>query len=262
MRIILAIVICALLSACASGFQQYYKPYVDAKTLPDVQLLGPGETPKIFSSNDLQRDVKIAMSKGFHSIGHSSFNGAIESERALVQQAQSVGAVLVLVNSKFTENRTITIPLFVPNNQTTYSSGSIYGTGGSARYTGTSTTYGSTVVPITTQQQRFDQTAIFFVKSTRKLKFGLFLIDLTPELRVKLERNTGAIIDIVAENSPAFIANVLPGDILLEIDGIKILGAKHASEVMNSTNPRDGKCTLKILRNGTERAIAIQLNNG
>lgn len=260
MRLITISLSCLLLTACASsGFQQYYKPIVDTRTLTEVQLLEPGETPKIFSSNDLQRDVKVAISRGYRPVGQSSFNGEIESEKALMKQAQSVGAVLVLINSKFTENRKITTPVFVPNNQTTYSSGSVYGTSGSAMYSGTSTTYSSTVVPITTHQERYNQTAVYFVKSTRKLKVGLFLIDLPPDLRIKIEQNTGALIDVVAENSPAFVANVLPGDILVEINGTKILSVKHADDVIRATNPTDGKCTLKVIRNGTERQIELQL---
>lgn len=257
----IALVVCAaILSACASGYQQFYKPYVDAKNLQDVQTLPPSESPKIFSSNDLQRDVKIAKSRGYIPIGHSSFNGEMESERGVVKQAQETGAVLVLVTSDFTETRTITTPLFVPNNQTTYSSGSVYGTSGSANYSGTSTTYGTAVIPITSQQQRYDQTAVYFVKSTRKLKFGLFSIDLPPELRSKLERNTGALIDIVAEESPAFAANVLPGDVLIELDGTTVLNAKHAGELMQSAHPTDRKVPLKVIRNGAERVIEVTLN--
>jgi serine protease Do len=258
----IAILACALLSACASGHKEFYQPYVDVKTLPDVQTLAPGEKPKVFSSSDLDRDVKIAISRGFKPIGHSSFNGKMESESAVVQQAQQTGAVLVLVSSKFVETRSITTPLFIPNNQTTYSSGSVYGNYGSANYSGMSTTYGTTVVPITTQQQRYDQTAVFFVQSTRKLKFGLFPKDLTPELRSKLERNTGALIDIVAEESPAFAANVLPGDVLIEINEVSVLNAKHAGELMQAAHPADRKVRLKVLRNGAERVIELLLNEG
>lgn len=261
MHLRIAIIACALvLSACASGYQQFYKSYVDAKSLPNVQSLPPTEIPKIYSSNDLQRDVKIARSRGYIPIGHSSFNGAMESERGIVTQAQQTGAVLVLITSKFAETRTITTPLFVPNNQTTYSSGTVYGTSSSVNYSGTSTTYGTTVIPITTQQQRYEQTAVYFVKSTRKLKFGLFPVDLPPELRSKLERNTGALIDIVAEESPAFAANVLPGDVLIELNGAIVLNAKHASELMQSAQPINRKALLKVVRNGTERIIEVMLN--
>jgi serine protease Do len=257
-RLLIAFAICTLLAACANDFQKFYKPYVDPRTLSDVHLLGDTEQPKIFGSDDLQRDVKIAMSKGYRPIGESSFNGKVASEQAASAQAKTIGAVLVLINSKFTDTRTITTPLFLPNNQTTYNSGTVYGMGGSANYSGTNTTYGTTVVPITTQQQRYDQHAVYFVKVTKKPKFGLFLLDLTPELRSKYERNAGAIVNVVVEESPAFIANILAGDILLEINGASVLGAKQGAELMQSTNPPDGKCILKVIRNGTEKAIPLQ----
>ena len=259
MRLVITVVSCILLTACASGHQQFYKPYFDARTLPDVQLLREGEMPKIFSSNDLQRDFKIANSKGYRSVGTSSFNGKMGTEKDVINQAKLVGAGLVLVNSSFTGSRTITTPLFLPNNQTTYSSGSVYGTNGSANYSGSSTTYGTTVVPITTQQDRYDQTAVYFVKMTKKLKFGLSPVDLSPELRAKYERNTGAVIDIVFEESPAFIANILPGDILIELNGTAVVNANQATELMRSASPKNGKCILKVIRNGTEKSIELQL---
>jgi hypothetical protein len=260
MRPTISLVLCAVLTACASGYQQFYKPYTDANTLPEVKVLAPEEAPKVYASNDLDRDVKIAQSKGYLVIGVSSFNGKLESEDAVIQQARRVGALLVLVNSKFTDTRTITTPLFLPNNQTTYSSGSVYGTYGSANYSGSSTIYGSTVVPMTTHQQRYDQTAVYFVKSTRKLKFGLSPVDLPQDLRGTLERNTGALIDIVFEDTPAFAANVLPGDVLIELDGVSVINAKHAGELMQSASPADGRCVLKVIRSGKERTIELKLN--
>jgi serine protease Do len=260
MRLIITIIVpCLVLTACANGYRQFYKPYVDAKTLPDVQLLAEGEKPKIFSSNDMQREIKVAISKGYRPIGSSAFNGRIEPEQAVINQAKSVGAVLVLVNSKLTESRTITTPLLLPNNQTTYNSGFVHGVYGSSDYSGTSTTYATTVVPITSQQQLYDQTAVYFVKSTKKQKFGLMLTDLPPELRSKYEQNTGALIDNVAEDSPAFAANVMPGDILIELNGTPIINAKHASDLMPSASPKDGKCVLKVIRNGKEKSIGLQL---
>lgn len=248
-----------ILSGCASGYQKFYKPYADAKTLPDVQTLSPNDTPKIFASDDLARDVRIARSKGYIVVGESSFNGERESERGMVQQAQQNGAVMVLFSSKFAGTRTITTPLFLPNNKTTYSSGTVNGTGGSANYSGTSTTYGTTVVPLTTEQQRYNQAAVYFVKSTRKPRVGLVALDLTPELRKNLERNTGVIVDIVREESPAFIANVLPGDVIIEINGATVINSKHAYELLQAASPPQGRFTLKIIRNGTERLIDINL---
>ncbi|PXX43966.1 PDZ domain-containing protein [Undibacterium pigrum] len=262
LRCILLLAVTLILSACASGHTKFYKSYADAKTLTDVQTLSPNDKPQIFASDNLARDIKIARSKGYLVIGESSFNGEKESDRGIIQQSQQNGAVMVIFSSKFAETRTITTPLFLPNNKTTYSSGTVNGTGGSANYSGSSTTYGTTVVPITTEQQRYNQAAIYFVKSTKKPRVGLFVVDLTPEIRKNLERNTGVIVDIVSEESPAFIANILPGDIIIEINGATVINTKHALELLRATTPPGGKYTLKIIRNGTERLFDINLPAG
>jgi serine protease Do len=252
MRVIaLLIVACAFLSTC-SGHKQFYKAYFDTKTMPDVQLLGEGEAPKLFSSDDLDRDVKVAVSKGFWPVGASSFNGPLGSDGEIVDQAKEVGAVLVLVKVRFSENRKITYPIFVPNNQTTYTSGTVYGNRGSASYSGTNTTYGSTVIPVDTVQQRYDQAAVFLVKVTKKAKFGVLFADLSQEDKKRYERNTGATADIIREESPAFLADIIPGDIIIEINSVKIINAKHAREFIKAENFKDGKNVVKILRNGKE----------
>ncbi|MCX7241266.1 MAG: PDZ domain-containing protein [Burkholderiales bacterium] len=259
MRRILAISVAALLTACANGFQQFYKPYADTKTMPDVELLAEGATPAIYRSADLKRDVSIARSRGYVLVGESSLNGQIQSEAALVAQAKTVRATMVLLATKFTNTQTVTVPLFLPNNQTTYSSGTVNGTYGSANYNGTSTTYGTTVVPLTSQQQRFDQDALFFVKSTRKYRVGIFYDGLSPELRARYERNTGIVIMEVMEGSPAFAANVMQGDVVLEINGTAVVDRTQFQVALTNASAKEGPLTFKILRNGTEKFVVVNL---
>lgn len=260
MRLTWVAIIAIFLAGCANGFQQFYKPYADAKTMPDVELLAEGAIPAIFRSDDLKRDVGIAISRGYELIGESALNGEIQSEAALIAQAQSVRATLVLLNTKFTNTKTITTPLFLPNNQTTFSSGTVNGTYSSATYNGTSTTYGTSVVPITSQQQRYDQTALYFVKSKKKLRVGIFFDSLTPELRSRYERNTGVYIQNVAEGSAAFIANVLSGDVVIEVNGTPVIEKNQFQKVVADAISATGTLTFKVLRNGTEKLIPIPIS--
>lgn len=272
MRALFAVCLVALTGCAHNGYREFYHPNFDPKNPPvpttDLIYLDQNEKPQIFSTNDLQRDVKIARSKYWLPIGYSSFNGPMGTQDQLLSQAQALGAPMVLVTSQFTENRTITTPLFIPNNQTTYyngtTNGQIYGSYGyNANYnsntTGTATTYGTTVVPITKTQTRYDQTAVYFVRSSRKYKFGVTLNPLTPELRQKYERNTGALVDIVYENTPAFNANILPEDIITELDGKAVENNVQFNTVFLNSHPVNGLLSVKILRNGTEKTINVQL---
>lgn len=258
--ILAAVLVVVGLSACVtSGYQQFYKPYRSDSELKEIEMLGKDESPAIFSSTDFQRDGDILVSKGYIALGISGFNGPMASETEVVAQARRVGATMVLINANYTGTVTSTVPLFLPDSSTTTNAGSISGRGGSATYSGTSTTSGTKVVNLTRETQRYDQAALYFAKFTRKHKYGLLLADLTPELRVREERNTGVLIKIVFEDTPAFMANILPGDILIEVDGIPVRNVMHAMERLSST-PTDSKTTFKIIRNGREKEIQVLLD--
>lgn len=214
----------------------------------------------MYGTNDLDRDRKILMSKMYRPVGYSSFNGEYEDDNDVKAQAKRVGATVVLVNSEYTNTQTTTSPLFLPSSSTTQHSGSVYGGGVYGRYSGTSTTYGRTVVPITTQQMRYDQAAVFFVKSTNKLRVGVFLNNLSDRQRQTLERNTGALIEAVAEESPAFYANLLPGDVLIKVNDSNVKNEKHAVDLMRQLGPSEDTTMFTIIRNGKEQSITIKLD--
>lgn len=269
---ILTLVTIFLVGCSQSGYRQFYTPYVDAKILPDIELLTEGQEPQLYGTSNLDRDILTLRSKMYIPIGYSSFNGSYEDTKNATEQAKRIGATVVLVNSQYTNTLTTTSTLLIPDNKITYYSGTVNGnttynnsygdyignSNSSATYSGTSTTYGTKSVPITSHQQRYDQKAIYLVKSTKKPKFGVALNNLTPNQREKLERNTGAYINVVMEDSPAFYANVIPGDVLIAVDDQRVLNTKQAMHLMNSVNPKKLSSTLTVIRKGKEKIINIQ----
>lgn len=274
MKLIIGMFFIVVLSGCASnGYKNFYKPILDVSNLNEVELLSPNEDPKVLTSNDLKKDIYTLRSKNYIAIGSSSFNGGKESVESAVDQAKEIGATVVLASSNYTNTQTTTSTLLLPNNKTTYhngltSSNSTYSNGygkkigsssSNGSYIGTSTEYGTQAVPFTSNQRRYDQSAVFFVKSTKKLRFGLGVTEIPQELRRKIERNTGAMIDIVFEDSPAFYANLLPGDVIVSIGDIEIKDPDHGVEIMNSTPKGQKNSELKIIRDKEEKDITINL---
>ncbi|EWS96843.1 hypothetical protein BG00_17150 [Pseudoalteromonas sp. SCSIO_11900] len=273
MRILVLLVAAITLAGCAqSGYKQFYNPYVDAKTLPDVELISQGQEPQVFGTDNFDRDILILRSKKYIPVGYSSFNGGYEDTKNAAAQAKSVGATIVLVSSQYTNTQTTTSTLLLPDNKTTYHSGSVYGNtsynsansgylGNSTTtgtYSATSTTYGTKAVPITSHQRRYDQNAVYFVKSNQKYKFGVLFNDLTPAQRTQYERNTGVLINVVIEDSPAFYSNVLAGDVLIAVDGAAVKNAKHALQLMGSIPASQDHSILQVIRNGQEKDIQVQ----
>jgi len=255
---IIIIAFFTLVCSCAlNGYQKFYKPYLDIKTLPDAVLLKPEQEPQILGTDNFERDKKILRAKHYMPVGFSSFNGAYEGEHNIKNQARDLGATIVLINAKYTHTLTTTSPLFLPTSTTTHHSGSVMSSGALGTYQGTSTSYGTTVIPITSQEMRYDQTAMFFVKLDEKPKFGVVSFDLSPELKAKTERNMGALIYVVIEDSPAFYSNILEGDILIQIDDIVIINAQQARDVMVSYDTSKRKSVFKIIRNGKEHDITL-----
>ncbi|MEO1901475.1 MAG: PDZ domain-containing protein [Alcanivorax sp.] len=260
MKLLTVCLAMVMVAGCASsGYSQFYKPHVDASTLPDVELLGPEEEPEVYTSDDLAEDIYTLRSKRYIAVGYSSFNGSKEDVKKAANQAKNIGATVVLVKSKYTGTQANTSALYVPNTQTTYHSGTVYGGGAYGSYSGTSTTYGTTVIPYTSHQRRYDQVAVYFVRSTKKFRIGVFVNDLSPELRAELGRNTGAIIDVVIEDTPAFYSNIVAGDILISIDGTLVKNARHALEIMNDFPESKKQSTFYIIRKGEEREVEITL---
>ncbi len=254
MRTLLIILSIAILTGCESGYSEFYRANFDRKALTEEQarelkFLPKGETPEVRRTDNMKRDVNLAQSRYWVLMGYSSFNGELGTPEELVRHAKSVGATMVLVSAKFSENRQITGTRLVSTNSTTYF-------GGGA--TGMATSYGTAAVPVTRTQTRYDQEAVFFVRSTKKQKFGVGVVPLTPELRQKYERNTGALVNIVFEDSPAFRANLLPGDVITELGGKAI---ETAPEVISfiAAQPANGSFAVKILRNGGEKTLNVQL---
>jgi hypothetical protein len=270
---LLVLLIAIFLSGCAtSGYKQFYNPYVDAKTLLQVKLLAEGQEPQVVGTDNFDRDVQILRSKNYLVIGYSSFNGGYEDIKNAAKQAKQLGATLVLVSSQYTNTQTTTSTLFLPDNKTTYQSGSAsantsYNSADSSylgssntniNYSGTSTIYGTKAMPITSHQRRYDQKAVYFVKSTKRHKVGVQFHDLTPDQRVQFERNTGVLISVVIEDSPAFNANILAGDVLIALDGKLVKNTKHAMQIMGAMNPGKTSFELTLIRNGSEKIIEVQ----
>ena len=255
------VVLVAVLSGCVSGYQQFYKPYVDIKTLSDIESLKENEAPKIYTSNNMDADGKSLVSKGYIALGYSSFNGEYEKESALISQARKVGAAVVLTGSTYTNTETKTTPVLMPTTSTTTQSGSVYGYGGSASYNGSATTYGNTVVPMTTSHKLYNQTAVFFVKSTKKMKFGAGLNNLSPEQRAQYQRNTGVFVEVVMENTPAFNANLLEDDLIIEVDKFPVNNVEGLLKILEQIDTtKTVSVIVKVIRKSEEKNITVTYN--
>lgn len=259
MKRLLALLSIMILTSCANPYAQFYRGQPDARTL--VQYEPSAEPLKVYTTDNFDRDIRVLVTKGYFVIGNSSFNagGNAVTEAQLQEQAKRVGAQVVLVASQYTNTVSGAVPLVLPNNTTSYSSGTAtaYGSGGyaTAYGSGTTTTYGTQTVMMPYQTQRFDFGAVYLAKG--KQRVGLYPKPLDDETRKTLGTNKGLIVDLVVEGSPAFMADVLPGDILVSVAGQPVYSLEQYITLLGTL---EGKpVAFEILRNGVslEKQITV-----
>lgn len=250
--------IALLLTACATNpYSSFYSGTPDARK--EASYIPTSDQIRILQSTDIDKDTKQLMVKGYVPIGQSSFNSGDSrvNEEQVYEQAQKVGAQVVLTASKYTNTVSGSTPVIVPNVTQSYSAGSAtaYGFGGTvnAYGTGSTTTYGSNTLYVPYSVRRSDYFALYFIKT--KSKIGAYVEPIDDETKKKLQSNAGVRVFIVAEDSPAFDANILPGDILLSLDGTPIKSVENYQELLQKTSGatiqlsiyRDGKIIKKKL---------------
>ena len=93
---------------------------------------------------------------------------------------------------------------------------------------------------------RYDYGAVYFVK--RHYIFGANWRELNDNERSQLQSNSGVYITTVVDGTPAFVNDILPGDIIVKIDGQPVYGAQAASNLL--TKKKGQSVNLAIIRNG------------
>ena len=221
-----------LFTGCATNpYSKFYQSY-RIPVAVQQRLLPSAAEPRIISasSQSHRAESRHLEEKGFICVGFSGFVGGVVNKRQIIKQAEKVEADTVIQTSEYSHTEQGVRPVFTYQPGQTYMStyngtvnANVYGGGGyaygSGTYSGTSITTSSgsgrmDYVPY--QKQVFQNGASYW----RRMKPGIFGAKLTPipdDLRSSLHRNTGVFVDIVIDNGPAFRANILQGDVIIQL---------------------------------------------
>jgi hypothetical protein len=210
-----------LLSSCQSAFTQFYEDY--SGPAKDV-IAPPSAKPRIVSGSESPDELIARMyTDGYVLIGASSFNGVQEDRAGAIEQALKVGAEIVALNVSYSSTDRGSVPITTQQAVTTTSSGtaSAYGSAGAAygRYFGTTTTMVPTTTYVPYAVDRFDQVALYFAP-LKPACLGIFDRGLSNEERQLIGSNKGARVFAVRRGSPAYLADIIPGDIILNSEDV------------------------------------------
>jgi len=231
-----------------------------------------GSTTIVTQSSNLENDFKEILRDGYAFIGYSGFQGPPQSQDMLMSEAKKVGADIVLSSCVYLGSQQTAVPYLQYNpgqTSTTTSSGTVnanaYGSGGYAygtgNYYGSSTTtspgtFSTQIVPVTVQRYQYE--AEFFRKHKKSI-LGVLPEPLPTEIRQKLERNTGVFVGTLMNDSPAFNANILEGDVILKMNGEDI---NSPADLFKDNQKYAGQAVdIELWRNGQSKIVSARLNN-
>jgi S1-C subfamily serine protease len=100
---------------------------------------------------------------------------------------------------------------------------------------------------------RADFGAVYFIKT--RARIGVYMEPLDDATKRRLERNAGVIVAIVVEGSPAFNADILPGDVLISFGDSQVRSVEDYQQLLNSFKgdkvdfvlDRDGRSITKTI---------------
>lgn len=264
MKLPLLIASLVLCLACKNPYTDFYHDLTKGADVSKVAEIPTGD-PTIYRGQNYDNDYIQMSENGYLLLGYSSFNAGnnVNKDSAINHGKKIKAAVVLLYDPKYTGTNSGSVPLLMPNNTTTYSSGSAtaYGSGGTVNVygSGTSTTYGTQVVNMPYNVNRYDYGATYWIKDKRPIVFGVEWRDLTPAEKTQIGSNKGARINIVLKQSPAYRADFMRNDIVKKIDNFEIMDASDAQRIMSSSA---GKTVIvELLRSGNVKTIEVVLNS-
>jgi hypothetical protein len=239
---------------------------VDRMTPPD-----PEPTLLLVDPDDVAPTHQRLRENGFVQVGAAAFRGGQPSRSGLRSQARRAEADAAVWTSKYSHTATGTSTTYVyqpGRSSTSFHQGtaqaSAYGSGGYATgfgsYSGSTTTRTQgTLVP---RQQNWsvaihDHGATFW-RRTRPGILGASVRDIPSEIRGRLGRNTGAYVELVVNDGPAFHANLLTGDVIVSIEGRTINSPADLTAALGELAGRNVRMT--VLRGGATSGVAVTLN--
>jgi hypothetical protein len=273
-------ILVALTAGCQNPYDKFYTSTIPPELNNRGLLPHTGETQfSSVSATEMKSSIETLVRRGYVVVGYAKFESkAGDYTSSLRAKAQEVQADIVLMSSAFARTRsgvTRVLDYDPLQGSTTYSSGQVhssnYGLGGYIQPSGnfssknmpqspmSSTaspgTFSADYVPYNVQLNGYS--ACFL----RKFHYviGARWSPLSDEQRRALQRNTGLVVNIVIEGTPAYAAHILPGDILLTIDGEGVVSGEMFIE--RALEKAGQVVKLGVLRDGVNKDIELRVDS-
>ena len=241
----IALALAASAPAFGNDWQKFYHSVQDARMV--IPWQGPPET--VMSSGNLVDDTGVMWRRGFALIGYSAFNSPNNKTTDAIKWATELKARYVMLGTDLVSSRTTALPLTLPHTTSSTTNGNV----GTTPFSATTTHYGAQTSFIPVTVNRFDKLALYFSEVPKK-GTGILPRDLTPAEVASLDTQRAMAVRAVRDGSPAYEADILPNDLIIEVNGSPADLTNWQAAVR-----KDPVLHVKLMRNGQHREVSISI---
>jgi hypothetical protein len=262
--LLLSLLIPVGLAACANPFHKAYRSSLERWPSGEVGRLLPTEGQvKIVTSDDMRKDALRMMEDGYLLLGRSLFRSSEVDLGMARKVATENGASVILIARKYASSMTEAVPMseWIPEREVKVTETGVIQTGSNGGQTFERETtkkiageFRTQYVPQTTDY--YDYAATYWAKSKPPI-FGVLVAALDEEARQQLQSNRGVSIRAVINRSPAFLADLLRGDVIVRFAGVDIV---DPDQFFDTVVQNEGKqVTVDFVRGGEKKTVTVQL---
>jgi len=212
-------------------YKKFYKGMSRTEVEADSSLIISGAELLLLEGKDIQKDSEWYLSNGYKNIGITSFEDDQTDLKYAMEYAKSLHATMILVYRQYSRTKAGSVTYFPLSFMGITQDNSV---------------------------DRFNFIVTYWIKAKPPI-FGAGLIDLTQEQKLKIQSNKGAFLSYIVKGSPAYNANIIPGDIVLRINDNEIL---DMVDLQNTIDRLAGtQVTVTLFREGRILQIPVQLSN-
>lgn len=254
-----------LLFGCAgSAFKQNYQSHLERHPSGAVSRLLPAEDEvRLLTSEDIRADAVRLMESGYLLLGRSKFVSEHIDPGSALKLAKEVGASVVLVSEQYVNTMEDIVPVteWIPAREDKILQTVVITEGHNAgkviRQTvveKTEAEFQTTYVPQSTDY--YEYAATFWAKLKPPV-FGVIVRPTDEETRQRLQSNHGLIVEAVIRDSPAFLADILRGDVIMKFANQDISSRTQFFDLVQAN--ANEKIELQIERSGELKTMSVQL---
>lgn len=247
------------LAACVNPFRGGYESRLERWPSGEASRLLPlTEPPRLVTSSNMREDAIHMMENGYLLLGRSRFTGPQIDSREALALAKEVGAGVVIVQQQYLDTVTenVAVTEYIPPREETvtirHDDGFVITEREVKRQVDGE--FKTTYVPTTSDY--YEQTATYWALSKPPI-FGVLVRALDAETRQALGTNQGVGIVAVINDSPAFKADMLRGDVITRVAGEPIQGPDHFFDLVIAHAGRE--VAVEVLRDGEPRSFSIAI---